>query len=117
MTQHPPAPDIWRTIAELDGGGVEALYRHAAIALAKSMRDLDTRTKGRLTMDLTFEHTKGSGQILVSSKVSCTRPTEKGKTSEEANAETLVYVHSNGHLSVIPDTQMNLDFKKERDPT
>ena len=108
----PAVPDIWRTIAELDGGGVEALYRHAAVALAKAMRDLDTRTKGRLTLDLSFEHTKGSGQLLVSSKVSCTRPTEKGKTSEEANAETLLYVHANGHLSVIPDTQMNLEFTR-----
>ncbi|MBK1719190.1 hypothetical protein [Thiocystis violacea] len=108
----PPAPDIWATIAELDGGSVESQFRHAAVAVAKAMRDIDdSKVKGRLSLDMTFDRSKGSGQILVTTRVSVTRPTEKGKTSDESGAETLVYIYANGHMSVLPETQTSFDFE------
>ncbi len=108
----PPVPDIWATLAELDGGSVEAQFRHAAVAVAKAMRDIDdSKVKGRLSLDLTFDRSKGSGQILVTSRVSVTRPTEKGKTADQSDGETLVYVYSNGHMSVLPETQTHFDFE------
>jgi hypothetical protein len=107
------APDIWTTLAELDGGTVEAQFRHAAIAVAKSMRDHDGKGQGRLILDLKFERTKGSGQLLIASKVSVARPTETGKASEESNAETLIYVHTNGHMSILPEEQMRFEFNSK----
>jgi hypothetical protein len=109
----PPAPDIWQTLAELDGGSVEAQFRHAATAVAKAMRDIDeSRIKGKLAIELTFDRVKGSGQILLQSRVTVTRPTEKGKTSDESNGETLVYVHTNGHMSVLPESQTSFNFEE-----
>ena len=85
------------------------------MAVAKAMRDIDdSRVKGKLSLDLTFDRTKGSGQILLCSRVCVTRPTEKGKTSDESNGETLVYVHRNGHLSVLPEAQTSFDFTPEK---
>ena len=107
----PAAPDIWTTLAELAGGTVEAQFRHAAVAVAKALRDIDgARTKGRLSLDLTFERANGTGQLLLSSIVKVTRPTEKGKTSDESHGETLVYVHRNGHMSILPESQTEFDF-------
>lgn len=110
----PPAPDVWLTIAELAGGSVEAQFRHAATAIAKAMRDLDdTKVKGEVTLKLSFSHAKGTGQKLCTSRVSYVIPTETGKKTEEANAETAVYVHQNGHMSVLPEQQLGFEFNKK----
>jgi len=107
-------PDFWRTVAELDGGTVAAQASRALVNAAKAKRDLDTKTKAKVRIELVLDDTKGSGQLLIESTTAYTFPTETGKISEESHASTLVYVHRNGHMSVLPENQLKFDFNNEK---
>ena len=109
------APDILRTIAELDAGALEADLRAAAGDVAKAVRDIDSKkTQGKLNLTLTFTRAKGSGQLVIAHKMSYQKPTETGKLSEESGGETAVYVNSRGNCTILPEAQMGFDFTPAR---
>lgn len=112
MTTTPTAPDILRTLGELDAGALEADLRTAAADVARAVRDIDSKTTGKLTLDLTFTRAKGSGQLVISHKLSYRKPTESGRLSEESAGETACYVNDRGHCSILPESQMALDFNR-----
>jgi hypothetical protein len=101
-------PSITQTLSELDGGSLDSMASHALRLVAESVRDLDGKAKGKLSITLTIERTKGSGQLLVSHKVSFSRPTETGRATEDASGDTLMYIDAKGALSVTPSNQLSL---------
>lgn len=103
------APDIYQSIQELDCGELDAFIRQAALDTASSV--VCFQGKGKVAIELSFDQAKGSGQLLVSHKVSYAKPTAKGKRTEEHRGDTLVYVDAKGSLSVMPHNQTNLDFE------
>ena len=108
------APDILRTIAELDAGALEADLRAAAGDVATAVRDLESKVQGKLNLTLTFTRAKGSGQLVIAHKMSYQKPTETGKLSEESCGETAVYVNGRGHCTILPEAQMGFDFTPAR---
>jgi hypothetical protein len=116
MTNTNPT-NLYRTLGELDGGVLEAQANHALSDVALAVRAIDgTKVKGKLTIQITVERAKGSGQLLVTHKLSLTKPTDTGRTSEEANGETLMYCSAKGALSVVPEAQGRLDFTHQETP-
>lgn len=110
---NPNPPDIFRTLGELDAGSLQSQATYAMRDIAQALRDLEaSKVKGRLIIDLTLEHAKGSGQLLVTHKLTFTKPTETGKASEETNGDTLLYVGRDGSLTVLPETQTTFQFTK-----
>jgi hypothetical protein len=100
-----------RTLGELDAGSLESQATHALALITQAVRDLDDRTKkGKLIIALTVESARGSGQLLITHKLTYVSPTATGKASEEASGDTLMYCGARGALSVLPDTQTKFDF-------
>ena len=103
-----------KTIGELGAGELESMATHALRDVVKAVRDQDgTRVKGKLVIDLTLERSKGTGQLLVTHKLSYVMPTDTGKLSEDASGDTLMYASQNGDLSILPDRQFTMDLDGE----
>lgn len=104
-------PSIARTLGELDGGSLESQATHALREVARAVSETDgTKVKGKVTISLTIERAKGTGQLLISHTLGYQRPTDTGRMSEEANGDTLMYCSGKGDLSVLPQDQMILDI-------
>lgn len=111
-----PIPSITQTLGEIDAGTLDAQASHALREIARAVRDIDgTRVKGKLSINLTFERAKGSGQILVTHKLSYQKPTDSGRLSEESNGDTLMYVGAHGALTVLPEAQGRFDFDRQEE--
>ncbi len=86
---------------------------HALKDIALAVRDLDSKVKGKLKIELTIERTRGTGQLLIQHRLEMTKPTESGKATEQANGDTMMYCNREGELSVVPDAQTRMDFNLE----
>lgn len=70
----------------------------------------DKSKKGKVTITFDMVRIGESSQVAVKHTLSYSKPTARGKTSEEAATDTPLYVGRGGRLTVMPDNQTALDF-------
>jgi len=63
---------------------------------------------GKVAISLEFKQIENSDQVAITHKLTYSKPTEKGKVTEENTTSTPMFVGKGGLLSIMPDTQESL---------
>ena len=71
----------------------------SAAALATIVNGSGNR-KGKVSVDFTFQQIGGNDQVVVTTKLSSSMPTKRGKKSEENAADTPMFVGKGGVLTI-----------------
>jgi len=104
--------DIQTILPDMDGGVfLEKISRAVQDTALGVVVHGDKGKKGKVTIELTFERIGESMQVQCRHKLVYSRPTRRGKASEEDTTETPFYVDNRGRLSIVPHEQM--DFLKD----
>jgi len=104
------ATDVGEFIANLDGGMFE---RKLSIALSQIAAAVTDRGKeGEVILKLTLKPIINTCQVHVKHTLKYTRPTMNGKSSEEENRTTSMYVGKYGALSLAHPHQINIKFSQ-----
>lgn len=100
MHQRNPAAatDVGEFITDLDGGNFDHMLSIALSKVAAAV--VDREKKGKVSIELSFEHIKGTHQVRVAHSVKFVQPTTTGKVAEEAGGATVVHVGQYGRLSL-----------------
>lgn len=122
---------------ESTGGGVVGRQPNSTTNLAEVLEDLnggvfaqqvgrafsdvalgvvtngDRRRGGKVTITFDMTRIGESTQVAVKHTLSFTKPTSRGKASEESTTETPMHVGRGGKLSLVPDTQTKFDFERD----
>lgn len=103
--------DFTKTLEELDGGTfnakVSSAIQDAALGTAEHGR------KSTVVIELTVERIGESRQVTMTHKLKASRPTMRGKTSQEDTTATPLYVSKSGALSIAPENQVRLFAESE----
>lgn len=106
------ATDVAQLLADLDAGMVEIALSRALSEVAAAVVDHGTNGSkvrtGKVTVEFSFEHIKGTHQVIANHRTSFSRPTSMGKASEETESATVLHVGQYGALSI---TQQALDLR------
>lgn len=90
--------DVPEFVSDLDGGQFERMLSIALSKVAASV--VDREKKGKVSIDLAFEHIKGTHQVRIAHVVKFVQPTMSGKVAEEASGATVLHVGRYGALSL-----------------
>lgn len=105
------ATDVAALLEDLDAGLLEIALSTALSQVAAAVCDHGTNgTKvrtGKVSLEFTFEHIKGTHQVTANHRISFTKPTSMGKATEETEGATVLHVGKYGALSI---TQQAMDF-------
>lgn len=105
--------DFTETLNDLDAGVFAQKLSRAVADTAEAVAYHERKAKGKVTIELTMERIGDSSQLSVSHKLSFSKPTRRGKATEEDTTSTALYVGPRGALSVMPDTQIDWVSNKE----
>jgi hypothetical protein len=98
-------------ISELDGGVfVEKLGQALSDVAAGTIDHGKGRKKGKVVLELDIQQIGESHQVQISHTLKVSRPTLRGKATEEDTTTTPMYVGRGGKMTIAPDAQM--DFLK-----
>jgi hypothetical protein len=75
---------------------------------------VDREKKGKVKLELAFEHIKGTHQVRVEHKVTFEKPTMSGRAGEESKGATVLHVGKRGALSLGQMSLLEGDSKKQR---
>lgn len=106
------ATDVPELIAELDGGMFDHML---SVALSQTAaRVIDHQKVGEVTIKLKLEKIPGTQQIRLGHNLKFSMPTGTGKSSEETEGATVLFVGRFGRLSLaqpslLDDKQKNLN--------
>ncbi len=92
--------------ADLDIGVFEKKLAHALSDVAAGV--IDHSHAGKITITLDLKQIGNSQQVMVEHKLAFTRPTSKGKISEEDTTQTPMYVGEKGAMTIFPEGQGQL---------
>lgn len=113
MNAQVPITDLNSLFEELDAG---VFGQKVATALSDvALGVVSTGKPGEVTITFAMKQIGDSRQLEMSHKLKYSRPTAKGKLSEENTTKTPLYVGSRGALTLIPDTQQGLFVDKSKD--
>ncbi len=103
------------TLPVLDAGVFEEKLNHAIrdVAFAVVAND-DSRKKGKLTIELSFERINMTEQVNLTHKLTWDVPTAKGKRVEHNATATALFVNRSGTLTVSPEKQLDLIPRKQQ---
>ena len=73
---------------------------------------IDQAKPGKVQITLDFKRIGNSYQVAVSHKLAYTKPTARGKISEENSTETPMHVGSGGAMTLFPENQGAMFGKK-----
>lgn len=107
-------PNLSSALQELDAGILMSKLTRAAADVALGV--IQHNKKGKIVLTLDLDRIGESAQVNVSHKVSYTKPTIRGKATEEDTTTTPMHVNKNGHLSIAPDNQLDI-FKLQQEST
>lgn len=93
-------------IGEFDAGVFEQKATAALREVAQGVTA--TRKAGKVTLTFDFKPIGDSNQVTVAHTVTFSRPTHKGKVTEEDTTNTPMHVGRAGHLSLFPEAQQKL---------
>lgn len=116
LSQTPAAPpDFVPVFEELDAGlfsrKVAAAIAETALAVVNAESAKQT---GEVALEFKIARIGEGAQISMTHRLKFSRPTRRGKRSENDVTLTLLYVGKGGKLTVTPDTQIDLFKKEER---
>ena len=98
--------DVTAFIDELDAGVFSEKVAHAlsqmALAVCEHGRD------GSLQLTFKVKRLGNGSQVNVAHRMLSTRPTLRGKVSEEDTTETPMHVGAGGAMTIFPENQMDL---------
>lgn len=103
MSKH---TDITQLFADLDAGIF--VDRLSAALGDTALGVVNTGKKGKVVITLDLERIGDSSQVKCSHQIKYSRPTAKGKASEEATTSTPLHVGVNGVLSLFPESQTQM---------
>lgn len=109
----PQVTNLEQLLGDLDGG---VFAQKIATALSDvALAVAHTGKAGEVTIKFPMKRIGESTQVQVDHRLAYSKPTARGKVSEENTTSTPLYVGARGALSLIPDTQQRLfaDSKKE----
>lgn len=92
------ATDVGEFISDLDGGQLEHMLSVALSETAAAV--VDREKKGKVKLELTLEHIKGTHQVRIEHKVVFERPTMTGAVREESTGASVLHVGKRGALSL-----------------
>ncbi|MDA8258028.1 MAG: hypothetical protein M0Z99_20790 [Betaproteobacteria bacterium] len=117
MSQNPY--DALETLPDLDAGLFVRKLSRAMADTAMAVVSQDGRAKkGRVTITLDIERLNADGtQVNVTHTLAYSRPTKRGKATEEDTTATLMYVGGNGAMTLLPFKQNDLFGKAETAPS
>lgn len=99
-----PKNNIPDFIGELDAGLFENKLATALSEVALGV--LANDKQGKVTVEFSFKKMDSDNpSVQIQHKLSYTKPTKRGKSSEEDTTATPMYVHKGGVLSVTPDKE------------
>jgi len=101
--------DVTEFFSDLDGGAFEQKLARALSDVAGSVIDHDK--EGAINITLKLKRIGSSYQVAVRHKLTFTRPTSKGKVSEENTTETPMHVGTGGRLTLFPENQEQMFTK------
>lgn len=103
--------DVTQLLADLDGGMLEIALSRALSEVSAAVVDHGTNgakvRTGKVSLEFSFEHIKGTHQVISSHRISFVKPTSMGKASEETEGQTPLHVGRFGALSI---TQQAISF-------
>lgn len=105
-------PNLYETLGEFDAGlfsqkTLEAL-KDTALAVIRG----DGKKKGKVTIEIELDKIGDSSSVTVAHTLKVSKPTKRGKATEEDTTSTPMYVDNLGYLTIAPQTQEDL-FKQE----
>lgn len=107
------ATDVPELVQELNAGQFERLL---SIALSQcAAASVDNNKKAKVKVEFDIEPISGTHQVHLHHKVSYTKPTANGKSSEEDATKTTLHVGKYGKLSLVPENQIEM-FQKAKKP-
>jgi hypothetical protein len=92
------ATDVSEFITDLDGGQFDRLLSIALSQTASAV--VDHQKRGRVTVVFDFETIAGTHQVRVAHNLKFTKPTSMGRSSEETDGASVLYVGKYGALSL-----------------
>lgn len=102
------------TLEEFDAGTFSGkLSRAVADVSLGVMTNGDKGKKGKIVITLDISRVGETSQVNIDHTVAYSKPTKRGKSSEEDTTATVMYVGRGGTLSVVPRTQGNLFATKK----
>lgn len=109
------ATDVPELLSDLDAGMFEMVLSQSLSKVAASVVDHGTNGSkvrtGSVKVEFTFEHIKGTHQVIAAHRISFTAPTSMGKASEETDGTTVLHVGRYGALAI---TQQQLDLQQQQ---
>ena len=105
------ATDVGEFFTDLDGGQLEHMLSVALSETAAAV--VDREKKGKVKLELSFEHIKGTHQVRVEHKVTFEKPTMSGRAGEESKGATVLHVGRFGKLSLAQPSLLEGDGKKQ----
>lgn len=103
------ATDVKELFSDLDAGVFENKIGVALSEVAQGV--LNNRAKGSVIIEINLE-AMNEMQVMLSHKLKFTKPTSRGKSSEEDTTHTPMYVGRGGNLSLHMEDQEQL-FSKD----
>lgn len=101
--------DVGTFLSDLDGGVLENKLSQILSDVAGAV--IDHNAAGEVILKLNMKRIASSYQVQVNHMIKYTRPTSKGKVTEDNTTSTPMYVGSGGRLSFFPENQ-NQMFNK-----
>ena len=102
------ATNFEEVLADLDGGIFAQKIGHALSDVA--LGTVLTGKAGKVQITFDMKRIGDSSQIEVAHKINFTKPTEKGKTSEENTTHTPLHVGKGGKITLFPQDQTSFEF-------
>lgn len=106
------ATDVEAIVSDLEAGLFAQQLSVALSEVAASV--VDHERKGKVKIELAFEHIKGTHQVRVEHKVSYERPTTSGRAGEETKGATVLHVGKGGRLSLAQPSLLDDDKKRQQ---
>lgn len=95
-------PTLEETLGEFDAG----IFSNKAMAALKmvALGAIENGKKGSVTLTFELDQIGDSSSVQVKHTLKYTKPTKRGKSSEEDATTTPMYVDKDGFLTISPET-------------
>lgn len=114
MTEKTRGTNITELLGELDAGVFTEILSHVVSEMALSVVEHDR--PGKLSIVLDMKKLGNGQQLSVGHKIVATRPTLRGKSTEEDASDSVMYVGRGGKLTLLPENQMDwLERQEQQD--
>jgi len=100
-------------MADLDGGVFEQKIGRALSDVALGV--VNHGKVGKVTISFDIKQIESSRQVAISHKLSYSKPTAKGKLSEENTTSTPMHVGTTGNVTIFNENQQSLFPKTEKE--